>query len=97
MSYWGYPRCDPNGKEPLLGDSIPDVVVQFSWQYRMWYEEKALDDKMNLGLENEKGYFRQIIQELAISSRFEKVNIVWGNQGDENAVHGGACSWNDVG
>lgn len=55
LSYWGYSRCDPTCQEPLVEDSIPDVVIQFSWQNKMWYEEKALDDMMTLGLEKEGG------------------------------------------
>jgi hypothetical protein len=55
LSYWGYPRCNPKCTEPLIEDSIPDVVIQFSWKNKMWYEEKALDDMMTKGLEQEKG------------------------------------------
>lgn len=55
LSFWGYPRCDPSCAEPIVENSIPDVVIQFSWKNKMYYEENALDDMMTLGLEEEKG------------------------------------------
>ena len=61
ISYWGYPRCrkDPSTGvlEPInLGlGPIPDVVIQFSWQNKKAYEESAIDDMMNRGLEHDHG------------------------------------------
>ena len=55
LSYWGYPRLDPTCSGPFIEDAIPDVVIQFSWQNKKWYEEKAIDDIMTKGLEQECG------------------------------------------
>jgi hypothetical protein len=53
ISYWGYPRCDNDGYPPL--GAIPDVVIQFCWRNTFKYEQQAIDDMMNQGLENEGG------------------------------------------
>ena len=60
LSYWGYPRCmkDENGAlQPInLGKgTIPDVVIQFSWRNKKRYEENAINDMMNRGLEVDGG------------------------------------------
>lgn len=55
LSFWGYPRCNANCTKPIVAGSIPDVVIQFSWKNKMWYEENALDDMMTKGLEREEG------------------------------------------
>lgn len=55
LSYWGYPRCQKNCKRPNPRGSIPDVVIQFSWKNKKAYEEDAMDDMMNRGLEKQKG------------------------------------------
>ena len=58
LSYWGYPRCSTkkNGSLKLTDEgSIPDVIIQFSWQNRMSYEVEAMDDMMNRGLEKDHG------------------------------------------
>ena len=61
ISYWGYPRCskDPQTgvlKPTNLGDGpIPDVVIQFSWKNKKKYEEGAINDMMNRGLEVDDG------------------------------------------
>jgi hypothetical protein len=58
VSFWGLHRCFRNrsGKLKLLDDSaIPDVIIQFSWRNTFKYEEKAIDDMMNCGLEHEDG------------------------------------------
>jgi hypothetical protein len=41
-------------RAPLLG-AIPDVVIQFSWRNTFKYEQQAIDDMMNQGLEYEGG------------------------------------------
>ena len=35
--------------------SVPDVVIQFSWQNKYKYEEGAIDDMMNRALEKDHG------------------------------------------
>lgn len=55
LSFWGYPRCNPSLEEPKNPGSIPDVVIQFSWQNKKWYEEDAINDMMNRGLEEDHG------------------------------------------
>ena len=57
LSYWGYPRCRRNrfGILTPVDRGIPDVVIQFSWKNKDWYERKAIDDMMNRGLEKDKG------------------------------------------
>jgi hypothetical protein len=58
LSYWGYPRCiknDDGSLKPTDSDSIPDVVIQFSWQNNKQYEVDAIDDMMNKGLESDHG------------------------------------------
>jgi hypothetical protein len=57
MSYWGYPRCRriPDGIVAPAGGSIPDVIIQFSWQNRKTYEVEAIDEMMNQGLEKDHG------------------------------------------
>ena len=35
--------------------TIPDVVIQFCWKNPRSYEEEAIDDMMNRGLEQQKG------------------------------------------
>lgn len=58
LSYWGYPRCSANDDGPLFPanrGSIPDVIIQFSWKNTRGYEEDAIDDMMNNGLEKDHG------------------------------------------
>lgn len=55
LSFWGYPRCNPSLEEPENPGSIPDVVIQFSWQNKQWYEEDAINDMMNRGLDEDHG------------------------------------------
>lgn len=58
LSYWGYPRCSHNNNGhwvPTVRDSVPDVVIQFSWKNKKSYEEDAIDDMMNRGLETDGG------------------------------------------
>jgi hypothetical protein len=58
LSYWGYPRCSRNKVGvwvPAVRGSIPDVVIQFSWKNNQSYEEDAIDDMMNRGLEKDSG------------------------------------------
>jgi hypothetical protein len=57
LSYWGFPRCvkDELGHMVAVDDSVPDVVIQFSWQNKETYETEAIDDMMNHALEEECG------------------------------------------
>jgi hypothetical protein len=58
LSYWGYPRCSRNRAgnwEPTVRDSVPDVVIQFSWKNKQSYEDDKIDDTMNLSLEVDGG------------------------------------------
>ena len=55
LSYWDSPRCDPSLEEPKIADLIPDVVIQFSWKNPKGYEEDAINDMMNEGLESDHG------------------------------------------
>jgi hypothetical protein len=55
LSFWGYPRCKPSLEEPMEEGSIPDAVIQFSWQNKLLYEEDAIDDIMNKGLKEDHG------------------------------------------
>jgi hypothetical protein len=58
LSYWGYPRCikrDNGTLQPNDTGSIPDVIIQFSWQNRKQYEVDAINDMMNRGLESDHG------------------------------------------
>jgi hypothetical protein len=55
LSYWGYPRCNEKCTGPRDPDSIPDVVIQFSWKNTFAYEKSAMDDIMNQGLEKRGG------------------------------------------
>ena len=65
LSFWGYPRCKPSMKKPKDPGSIPDVVIQFSWQNKKRYEEDAINDMMNLGLEKIMVLHRLLVQPLA--------------------------------
>ena len=55
LSYWGYPRCRFNEGTlvPEKDGLIPDVVIQFSWRNKKTYEEDAINDMMNQGLEEQ--------------------------------------------
>ena len=58
VSFFGYVRCMRNKKGVLeLKDkgAVPDVIIQFSWKNKKGYGEDAMDDMMNLSLENERG------------------------------------------
>jgi len=55
LSFWGYPRCKPSLEEPISPGAIPDVVIQFSWRNKKLYEEKTINELMNLGLEEDHG------------------------------------------
>jgi hypothetical protein len=60
LSYWGYPRCDRDGRRTLRPvdrefDCVPDVVIQFSWKNKAQYEENAINDIMNNSLEKRNG------------------------------------------
>ena len=58
VSFFGYVRCmrDKNGVLELKDKgAVPDVIIQFSWKNKRGYEEEAMDDMMNLSLENERG------------------------------------------
>lgn len=55
LSYWGYNRCEKDNQGDLkpinvARGSIPDVVIQFSWKNKKWYEEEKIDDMMSRGL-----------------------------------------------
>ena len=58
VSFFGYGRCirDEEGVlEPKDKGAVPDVVIKFSWKNKSGYEENAMDDMMNLSLENGRG------------------------------------------
>mgnify|MGYP007080211435 CR=1 FL=1 len=59
ISFWGYPRCSKSPRTPYAlrptNRSIPDVVINFSWKNTRSYEEEAIDDMMNRGLEQHDG------------------------------------------
>jgi hypothetical protein len=55
LSYWGYPRCNEKCTRPLFMNSVPDVVIQFSWKNPFNYEEEALGDMMTKSLEKKGG------------------------------------------
>ena len=80
LSFWGYHRCNPECTRPLIEDAIPDVVIQFSWKNKMWYEEKALDDMMNKGLEQEGGSLSTTRPRVGylIKVRFSKKRVLVG-------------------
>ena len=80
LSFWGYPRCNPECTEPLIEDAIPDVVIQFSWKNKMWYEEKALNDMMTKGLEQEEGTLSTTRPRVGymIKVRFSKKRVLAG-------------------
>ena len=78
ISYWGYPRCskDPSMPGALCPTtmSIPDVVINFSWKNTESYEEEAIDDMMNRGLEQRNGTLSTDLPRLGylIKVRFSK-------------------------
>ena len=59
LSYWGYPRCrfDKGTLLPKNPGSIPDVVIQLSWNRKnkkaTYDEDAAMNDMMNHGLEEQ--------------------------------------------
>lgn len=55
LSYWGYPRCNDGLLSPADRGSIPDVIIQLSLKNKRGYEEDAIDDMMNNGLEHDHG------------------------------------------
>lgn len=76
ISYWGYPRCVKEDGDLVPADfgSVPDVVVQFSWKNKKWYEEKAIDDMMTKSLEKDHGTRNNSLPRLGylIKVRFKK-------------------------
>jgi hypothetical protein len=54
LSYWGYSRCEKNCERPAEPGLIPDVIIQFSWKNTKTYEENAINDMMNFGIERPK-------------------------------------------
>lgn len=80
ISYWGYPRCCKHQGTGILvpidcvQGSMPDVIIQFSWQNKKSYEEKAINDIMIRGLEKDHGAPSTILPRLGylIKVRFSK-------------------------
>ena len=93
ISYWGYPRCSKNPETKFLEPknlekgAIPDVVIQFSWKNKTSYEEDAIDDMMNLGLEEDCGHPSTVRPRLGylVKARFSKKRKLPGaiNKGSE--------------
>ena len=80
VSLWGYPRCSKKPESKQLRPTndglgpIPDVVIQPSWQNKKSYEEDAINDMMNQGLEAENGVLSTTSPKLGylIKVRFSK-------------------------
>ena len=64
--------------------AIPDVVIQFSWKNKKTYEEGAIDDMMNKGLEVDGGALSTIRPRLGylIKVRFSKKRTLAGAMKD---------------
>jgi hypothetical protein len=58
INIWSYKRLEiaPSGRRTTRNDCrMPDVVIQFSWKNKTPYEQGAIDDIMNYGLDREGG------------------------------------------
>ena len=76
LSFWGYPRCvrDHKGRLRPVPGSVPDVIIQFSWQNKAQYEEDAINDMMNRALDEDHGSMSAILPTLGylIKVRFSR-------------------------
>lgn len=58
VNIWSYTRLEiaPSGRRTTRNDCrMPDVIIQFSWKNQKPYEQGAIDDIMNHGLDREEG------------------------------------------
>lgn len=58
INIWSFKRLEiaPSGRRTTRNDCrMPDVIIQFSWENKKPYEQGAIDDIMNYGLDREEG------------------------------------------